>query len=357
MRARTQVVISIVCLVAAAAVGLGLYTAFSRMVTTAQVVTPAVTIPAGGLIESWMLTAREVPRPLLTEDIYTSAEELAGRVAVAVLRPGMVVYRPFAVAPTQFRLAEDPALTVVSFPVDPARAVGGQIQPGHRVDVWRLVAVRPSATTPLSEILTGQWATATLLVEGVPVVDVRAAGGGAVARQPQAVPGQVDAGDSARSASSQPSLQVLTVAVPPAVAQEILSLVAQERAGAELWVSLSPLVREDTLAPAPTVGADPAPLAEPSALPSPTPGPVAAPTAAPSPSPAPVSATVDGTGGERLLVRESPDGPIVGSLAEGTRVTVLGDPMRIDGVEWLRIQCDELSGWVVGSYLTLGGDE
>lgn len=355
MRVRTQIVISIVCLVVAAAVGLGLYTAFSRMVTIAQVVTPAVTIPAGALIEGWMLTTREVPRPLLTEDIYTSAEELAGRVAVTVLRPGMVVYRPFAVSPSEFRLVEDPALTVVSFPVDPARAVGGQIQPGHRVDVWRLVAVRPSATSPLPEILSGQWATATLLVEGVPVVDVRAAGGGAVARQPQAVPGQVDTGDSARSTSSQPSLQVLTVAVPPQVAQEILSLVAQERAGAELWVSLSPLVREDSPAPTPTVGVDPVPLAEPSAVPSPTPGPVATPP--PSPSPTPPSASVHGTGGERLLVRESPDGQIVGSLPEGTRVTVLGDPMPVDGVDWLRIQCDELSGWVVGSYLTFGGDE
>ena len=36
-----------------------------------------------------------------------------------------------------FRYTDDPALEVVSFGVDPERAVGGQVQIGHRVNVYK----------------------------------------------------------------------------------------------------------------------------------------------------------------------------------------------------------------------------
>jgi hypothetical protein len=278
MSRRTQILIAIVALLIAAATGFYVYRTFSRMVTTAHVVTPAQPIPAGALILPEMLEEREVPRPLLDEDVYVQPGELAWRVAVVPLQPGMVVYRPFAVTSTEYRLVDDPALEVVSFPVDPARAVGGQLQPGHRVDVWRLVAVRPSSgitcqgpeglglgSTPkgyctLTQIAAGQWATATLLVKDVPVVDVRAATGLAVARSPQALPGQVK--QEERRTSSPGTLQILTVAVPRQVARDILALVAEEQAGAELWVSLAPLgapepaIAPTALAPSPTPGAE-----------------------------------------------------------------------------------------------------
>jgi hypothetical protein len=95
----------------------------------------------------------------------------------------------------------------------------------------------------LTELTARRWATATLLVKNVPVVDVRAASGAAVARQPQAVPGRV-AGDEESQSSSTANLQILTVGVPPTVTREILTLVAEETVGLHLWVSLSPLDRE-----------------------------------------------------------------------------------------------------------------
>ena len=190
-----------------------------------------------------MLTTRDVPRPLLDEAIYARADDVIGKVAAIPLRPGMVVYKSFVVSQAQYRLVDDPTLEVVSFPVNPARAVGGQVQPGHHVDLWRLAGVRPTTAITLTELTARQWATATLIVANAPVVDVRSASGAAVARQPQAVPGKVEGGSSSSSSSSSSAaLQILTVGVRPEVARDILALVAEEdQADFVLWVTLSPL--------------------------------------------------------------------------------------------------------------------
>jgi hypothetical protein len=122
--------------------------------------------------------------------------------------------------------------------------VGGQLQPGHHVDIWRLAGIKPTAQISLTELIQQQWATATLMIAGAPVVDVRSASGLAVARQPQAVPGRLDDSKSSSSSSSSSSatLQILTVGVPPDVARDILALVAEEdQAGITLWITLSPL--------------------------------------------------------------------------------------------------------------------
>jgi len=244
MERKTRVLIGLIAILAAVVVGWVLYRTFSSMVTTAEVVTVSERVPAGALIESDLLEMREVPRPLLDEAIYVTEEELSGRVAVVPLSPGMVIYRDFAVSVEAYRLIDDPTSEVVSFPVDPARAVGGQIQPGHRVDVWRLWALRPPNGADVAELTASDWATATLLVEDVPVVDVRGADGRPAARQPQVHPGQLE--PQARSSSTTAALQIVTVAVPRDVAQRILTSVAEERAGAEIWVTLAPLVSDDT---------------------------------------------------------------------------------------------------------------
>lgn len=241
MSRRTQMFLALVSLLVGAGSGLLVYSWFDQMVTVARVVTPVQAIPAGALIRPEMLTTKEVARPLLKEDIYIRPEDLAGRVAIVSLRPGMVVYRSFAVPLQEYRLVEDPTLEVVSFPISPARAVGGQLQPGHRVNVWKLISVRLPSTDNLTEIAAGRWATATLLAESVQVVDVRAASGQAVARSPQAVPGDVQEQQRSSSSGSSAALQILTVAVPRDQAQEILHLAAMESGGALIWVTLAPV--------------------------------------------------------------------------------------------------------------------
>ncbi|MBO9369923.1 MAG: hypothetical protein J7575_02360 [Chloroflexi bacterium] len=237
MSRRTQIFLALISLLVAAGSGLLVYSWFDRMVTVAEVVVPARTIPAGALIRPDMLMLKEVARPLLKENIYIRPDDLTGKVAVVPLQPGMLVYRPFAVSLQEYRLVDDPSMEVVSFPINPARAVGGQIQPGHRINIWELAATRPISQTDLLELASGRWATATLVLESVLVVDVRAASGQAVARSPQAVPGQME-GQSQSSSSG--ALQILTVAVPRDQARKILHLAAMENGGVQIWVSLAP---------------------------------------------------------------------------------------------------------------------
>jgi len=243
MTRKTMALIAVLAAIAAAVAGWYVQRTFASMVTTTEIVTPAVRVPAGALIRSDMLATKIAPRPLLDEDIYVHAEELAGRVAVTPLQPGMVIYRSFAVPAEEYRLTDDPTAEVISFPVDPAKAVGGQLQPGNHVDIWRLLAARSPATDDIGELAAGIYATATLLAENVPVVDVRAGSGQPYARQPQAVPGDVT--QNQQQSTSGLALQILTVAVPRDAAQVILSLVAEQRAGMDLWVTLAPLTTEE----------------------------------------------------------------------------------------------------------------
>ncbi len=337
MARRTQAIIALIAVLAALGVGLYVYRAFDRMVTTAEVVTPAQPIPAGALIEAPMLARREVPRPFTQEAIYESAAELVGRVATVPLHPGMVIYEPFAVPQREYRLVDDPRLEVVSFPVDPARAVGGQLQPGHRLDIWRLVSVRPSSEVALPDLAADQWATATLLVEAAPVVDVRAASGLAVARSPQAIPGEVEEeGRRTTSPGTSGALQILTVGVPREVARTILTVVAEERAGAELWVSLAPLVTGD-----PAEGAS-------------ITTPVPAKTGTATPTAAPITGAkgvVRGPAGEGLPVRSGPGGAVIGILPEGTAVKILKGVTLVEGVPWCMVETADMSGWVALEYV------
>jgi Flp pilus assembly protein CpaB len=350
---RIKVFISLVALLAAAVVGWYVYRRFDQMVTTAEVVTPAQPIPAGALIEGEMLTRREVPRPLLDEEIYVEAEALVSRVAAVPLHPGMIVYGPFAVEQKSYRMVDDPALEVISFPVDPARAVGGQIQPGHRVDLWRLTSVRPGRAVTLTELIATRWATATLLVESAPVVDVRAKSGQPVARQPQAMPGQLGEGEtsSGSSTSTQRSspLQILTVGVPPQVARTILTLVAEEQAGAELWVGLSPLRRrsptEDRgsghgMSPASEKGRV-IRTPESGSSPSQT---VTVTVATAEPGVA-TRGVISGTG-EAVDVHAAPGGEVVGTLSIGSSVVLVKGPVVHEDVHWQMVEAGGMKGWV-----------
>ncbi len=235
MSRKVQTLLGCVALLLAGVSGYAVYVYFDRLTTLATLPVPAQVIPAGSLILPEMLTEREVPRALLDEPVYVAAADLAGKVAQVPLQPGMVVYQAFAVSPSAYRLVDDPALVVAALPVDPARAVGGQIQPGHHIDLWQLPKVRQGdvAATPI---------TPTLVLSDVLVVDVRSSSGQAVGRLPQAVPGE-----SATQGSSQQQalpLQILTVAVPVSRTETLMSLIAADRANdAFLWAALSPLVR------------------------------------------------------------------------------------------------------------------
>ncbi len=369
MNRRTQLILGFLALILAVGSGYGVYTYFDRLTTTATVPVPRVPIPAGALISPELLQEREVPRTLLKEPIYTAIGGLAGQVAQIPLQPGLVVYRAHAVAPQEYRLVADPTLSVVSVPVDPARAVGGQVQPGHTIDLWALPKLRAEAA--LTESL-----TATLVLADVPVVDVRSSQGRPVARQAQAVPGQYTAGDEQAQANNQQApLQILTLALPVTQTETLMGwLTAEENGRATLWTGLAPLKRPTprplppravsnvTDVDRPTEVADPTLTATATVTPTPTSVPPTS-TPEPTPTPAPVTWVVTGTGGVALRVREKPrTGAEIGSLPEGTLVRT--DPAGswpISDTTWYYVtssftNTEPISGWVSGEYLVETGE-
>ncbi len=347
MSRKAQTLFGLLALLLAVASGYAVFSFFEQWTTTARVPVPNQVIPAGGLIDAALLTEREVPRALLDEPVYSRSSDLVGQVAQVPLQPGLVIYRAFVVSPAQYRLVEDPALVVAALPVDPARAVGGQVQPGHTLDLWQL----PQRHTGL--VADAAPLTPTLVLTNVRVVDVRSAAGQAVARQPQAVPGQVAGGATQAQQQALP-LQILTVAVPVSQTQPLMALIAADQSNtAYLWVALAPLVRPalpDSSLPEPLL-----PLSTPTAAP-------VSPTRTPTPRPTPTGMpaldvrTVTGTAAAPLLVRAAPGGTVVGELPAGAAVLVLRGPaLDAAGAAWYYITQhgdQAVTGWVLGDYLT-----
>ena len=358
MNRKTQTIIGIIALVLAIAAGLGAYWFLDAFAATAVIAVPAQAIPAGALITPGLLEEREVPRALLDEPIYATAADLYGKVAQVPLAAGMAVYRHHAVPLRDYRLVDDPTLVVVSVPLSPDRAVGGQVQPGHRVDVWLLPrprTVTAQETLPLS---------ATLILTDALVVDVRASQGQAVSRQPQAVPGQLSATNEAQNqqqAASNVPLQIMTFALPLTQTTVLLDAVAQAENGvAILWAALAPLTRPVT-AVSPAVGSmttasvvipletkpETTPV-QPTTTTEPTPTPESTPAALANPQ-----YRVTGTGGT-LRLRETPRGAQVGSLKEGDLVLLL-ETQTVDGTPWYRVttgtDATALTGWASSAYL------
>ncbi len=365
MNRKTQTLLGVLALLLALISGVGAYWFLGTFAATATVPVPRQIIPAGALISPDLLEIREVPRVLLQEPIYTAANDLLGQVAQIPLYPGVVVYHHHAVPLREYRLVDDPSLVVVSLPVDPARAVGGQVQTGHRVDIWQLPQIRgqqEEETTPL---------TATLVLSDVLVVDVRANQGQAVARRPQAVPGQVQGNTSstAQPSTANVPLQILTVALPVSQTHTFMDWLAAEENGiAVLWVTLAPVVRPTLLAPPaarvqamPVVVETPTPAATPTNTPTNTPSPLPTPTpATPTPTPAAMPSYRVTSTESALQVRVEPvQGTVLGALPQGTVVFLLEEPRDVDGTLWYHVTTEgngitlenPLSGWVSGAYL------
>ena len=230
----------IISLLAALGGGYYAYRFYYSLVTTANVVTVSVPVPPYTLLTPDMLEEKTVPRGILDEPVYRSPEELAGKVTTTALAPGQIVYRHQAVPPAAFRYTDDPTLEVVSFPVDPARAVGGQVRIGHRVNVYRVLRLKTPAlpegeAIPLAAL---KGAEAEVLAEAVPVVDVRSRSGEPAGAR--TAPSEIER--SARpDRQQQRPLQILAVAVDHATAEKLVELAVEEEGDYELWVTLAPL--------------------------------------------------------------------------------------------------------------------
>ena len=69
---------------------------------------------------------------------FQNPEEMNGLISTVQLPAGLPVAKSLAVMPENFRLA-DVNFEVVSIPVEPVSAVGGQIHIGQRVNLYQMM--------------------------------------------------------------------------------------------------------------------------------------------------------------------------------------------------------------------------
>jgi hypothetical protein len=144
------------------------------------------------------------------------------------------------------------------------------------------------------------------------------------ARPREATPEAVD---------SRPVLPVSVAASP-----------APPREGTLEVVDSRPVLPVDVAAlPPPTLAPPPA-LAPPVATPSSAPSEIQ-----PSTPAAVASAVIGATGGTRANVRTGPSmqAAVITTLAEGTPVEALGEPVPAEGRSWQKIRSGDREGWVV----------
>ena len=202
-------------------------------VTLVNLPVPREEIPPYTLLEVEMFTISQFPRALIDDaggDYALALDDLTGQISTGTLVAGLPVPGDLAVHPAQFRLA-DPALEVASIPISPVNGVGGQVQVGERVNVYRLKRELETVESRLETITnetvlkeTTQEKGEAILVATVPVVAVLS--------------------DQGLPASTDPDqvmpMRILVVAAPPEVIDAILEAVAMSELGNELlWVTLA----------------------------------------------------------------------------------------------------------------------
>ena len=230
---RTVLLLALISLFVGATIMVYAYERAENLLISRLFVVPAVHIPSYTVIRPEMLGEKEFSRALADEPLYAREEELVGKITTVPLQPGQLVYHSQAVPQSTFRLTGDPALEVLSFPVDPSKSVGGQIHIGQRITIYRLVAVRHQETAsttaadlrdvPCQTGLAQDGAAVEVVAENVLVVDVH--------------PGAEKEGEE----WSTPA-HFLTVAVAHETAVKLIRSAGGQRAEYDLWVSLAPAV-------------------------------------------------------------------------------------------------------------------
>jgi Flp pilus assembly protein CpaB len=366
-------------LVGTLAILLGLYAAW----TTAQrvqaatpmtaVVVASRPIPAYTLITLDALAMKRFPSAAVDgADVYLKPGDLTGKVARVEILPDVPIYHTYAVAPEAARLSSDAQSVLVSLPVDTARALGGLIAPGQRVDVWRVAHANPPAGLTADQLLALRGAGVQLIARDVRVLGVRTRQGTQTAPTARTQAPQ-DAGVTGLISSGPPTpaanVEEITVVVLEAsqmIAPTLVRLAGEVGNTYDAWLTLAPLERDlDALALAPVYTPAPEGESEEEAIilaaltptplpPSPTPTPTALP-----PTPVPIVATV---GQKGVNVRQGPgtEYPIIATQPAGDVLEPLG---RDEAGRWLFVCCvdgardgarDE-SGWLLAELVAVTG--
>jgi Flp pilus assembly protein CpaB len=391
------IVIGAGALAAAILVGRVVASQVRGQVITARVVVARQPIAAYTVISADMVEMQDLPREVTKAPIYLQADAVVGKMARLDIPSGVPIYRVYAVLPSDVRFTEDGAAVILSVPIDTVRAVGGLVQAGHRVDIYRIAKARPQGDRLLPEDLLALHGAAVEMVSAdVRVLGVKATGATQVTNKVEsnsalpglAVPlvsgvqrqGGTGAGDSTSVASQTPgpvrsagaeSISIVTVEVSQRVAVELLRLVGELSDRYDLWLTLAPTERDGAVlaevAPMPAgerearlVALTPAPTAAPTATSMPTTAPTNAPMPTSSATPVPGVVIRPGSA-QGLNVRSGPglSYPVLTTLAAGTRLEPVG---RDQSGQWLAVCCiapggngsRDAVGWVLAQMVDLG---
>ena len=252
MSRRFALLVGFVSLVIALGVGWFAETQYQALVATTDLAVPAMEIPPYTIVTRAMFKLKSFPAPIAIEPVYRELDEVTGKMTTIALKPDQLVYRDQLVLPRQFRYSDDERLEIISFPIKPEQAVGGQIKPGQRINIYRLVIqMSPNSGAGLSPDpkvwLATPGAGVELLQSDVQVVDVRSTQGSPVVPPPNPKSNSSDLTtyQTAETTNTPRPLTILTVAVPPDVAKDILRLAGESSVVSRylLWASLAPIVK------------------------------------------------------------------------------------------------------------------
>ncbi len=237
MNRTVQFIIGILAIALALAAGFYGRNAYLREVSTYQVPVPVAEIPAYSVLTESMFQLRDMPRTLETLPYFQTLADLKGKISNQPLAAGLPVPNVSAVAAEQFRLAA-PVFEVVSIPVDPVSAVGGQVQIGQRVNLYSMMSVETDASqsttgaTPSQKSIQVETIAANVLV-----VDVRTSQG--VKAGPDTGETQANSGTSASNQQTE-QVQILTLALEPGSVKQVLDAVAtSKKQGGLLWTTMA----------------------------------------------------------------------------------------------------------------------
>jgi hypothetical protein len=185
---------------------------------------PIAEIPPYTLLSESMFEMKDFPSALIGGYANTLSQ-LSGKMSNSRIPAGLPIPLVLVDSPANYRLA-DPAMEVLSIPITPSSAIGGQVRAGERVNIYRIIppgeqVIPVGSTVPVSE-------SVTLIAENVPVVMVLGDDGSPA--------GLSETGHMVPA-------HVLILAVTDQERDAILNLMAELRSKAMMWITLAP-VRE-----------------------------------------------------------------------------------------------------------------
>lgn len=217
-----EAIMGIVLIIVAVVLAYVFQQSYARGVELQSLPVPVAVIPSYTMLSEDMFEWKDFPRAL--GDAYAvEMAQLVGRVSNSAIPPGLPIPLVMVTSASDFRLA-DPTLEILSIPITPPSAVGGQVRIGERVNIYRLVPPLQKLDSANTETQIG--ATVTLVAEKVTVISVLGDDGSTVGLS-----------ESGRKVSPA----ILVLAVTAEQKDGILKLIAETEKSALMWITLAPV--------------------------------------------------------------------------------------------------------------------